>query len=439
MFFEPLRFVNFLPRNSNGTIIITTRDKRVGKRVADGEDAIMIGPFSPKDAELLFRSKMLKEVDLSKETVQTLLRELGFIPLAITQAAAFINENTMSVAVYIESLRHSDSDLQDYLNEDLPDPRRDPASENSVIRTWKLSFDQIAKQKPRATKLLSLMAVLDRQAIPKSLLHEKNERSIEFNKALGTLLAFSLVTAEKDGSMFNVHRLVHLSTQKWLELEGTLDKWQQVALERMVETFPSGEYDTWKACEVLLPHALATLRYLPEAEAMSLQRAGLLQSLARYDENEGRYNLACSRYNEVLQVRMKVLGKEHPGTLTRIHNLALVLGRQGKYDEAELIHQQALELKEKVLGKEHPDTLISMNNLAVVLGRQGKYDEAELIHRQALELRERVLGKEHPGTLTSMNNLALVLEKQGNSTEADTLRQRIANLRDSDSENRTDL
>ena len=33
--------------------------------------------------------------------------------------------------------------------------------------------------------------------------------------------------------------------------------------------------------------------------------------------------------------------------------------------------------EEKVLGKEHPSTLTSMNNLASVLSRQGKYDEAE--------------------------------------------------------------
>lgn len=159
MFFEPPRFVDFLPRNSNGTIVITTRDKRVGERLTDREEVIMIDPFSPEDAELLFRFKIPKGDNSSTTTVQILLKELGFIPLAITQAAAFISENSMTVAVYIESLNESDSDLQDYLDEDLPDPRRDPASENSVIRTWKLSFDQIAKQKPWAAEMLSLMVV----------------------------------------------------------------------------------------------------------------------------------------------------------------------------------------------------------------------------------------------------------------------------------------
>ena len=77
----------------------------------------------------------------------------------------------------------------------------------------------------------------------------------------------------------------------------------------------------------------------------------------------------------------RVLGKEHPFTLTSMNNLALVLSSQGNYKEAEQIHRQELALTEKVLGKEHPDTLTSMNNLASVLSRQGNYEEAEQIYR----------------------------------------------------------
>jgi tetratricopeptide (TPR) repeat protein len=83
--------------------------------------------------------------------------------------------------------------------------------------------------------------------------------------------------------------------------------------------------------------------------------------------------------------------------------LALVLDSQGKYEEAEAMHRQKLARCEKVLGHEHPDTLTSMINLALVLDSQGKYEEAEAMHRQTLALREKVLGHEHPDTLASMN------------------------------------
>ncbi len=430
MFFGSPRFVDYLPRSSNGTIIITTRDKRVGERLIGRERVIIVNPFSPEDAELLFRSKIPEGDNSSTETVQILLKELGFIPLAITQAAAFISENSMTVAAYIQCLLESDSELQDYLDEDLPDPRRDPSSENSVIRTWKLSFDQIAKQKPRAAKILSLIAVLDRQAIPKSLFCEKDTQSIEFNKAMGTLQAFSLVTVEKDKSTFEVHRLIHLSTQKWLAFKRTLEEWQRTALKLMAKKFPIRELKTWKACELLLPHALVALRYLPEAKDMALRRAELLHAVGKYDKYQGRYNVAYLRFKEVFQVREKLLGKEHPNTLGSMNSLALVLQNQGEYKEAEQIHRQTLKLRERLLGKEHPDTLVSINNLALVLQYQGNYEEAEQMHRQTLSLTEAVLGKEHPVTLISMSNLAAVLQHQGKYEEAEKIFRQVISQRE---------
>ena len=81
-----------------------------------------------------------------------------------------------------------------------------------------------------------------------------------------------------------------------------------------------------------------------------------------------------------------------------------MLESQGKYKEAEAIHQRALKGREKVLGLEHPHTLTSVSNLVSVLESQGKYKEAEAMQQRALKGGERVLGLEHPYTLTSVSN-----------------------------------
>lgn len=78
----------------------------------------------------------------------------------------------------------------------------------------------------------------------------------------------------------------------------------------------------------------------------------------------------------VLEDREKVLGPDHPDTLTGIDNLAKVLQCQGMYEEAEVMNRRALAGRDKVLGEEHPDTLISVSNLTLVLSSQGKYQEA---------------------------------------------------------------
>ena len=102
----------------------------------------------------------------------------------------------------------------------------------------------------------------------------------------------------------------------------------------MAAKFPSGKHGTWRECETLYPHALKSLSCGSSSESTCLQRADLLENLARYDQNQGRYGLASLRYQEVFRVRGAVLGKDHPNTLTSINNLALVLQSQGKYEAA---------------------------------------------------------------------------------------------------------
>jgi hypothetical protein len=60
-----------------------------------------------------------------------------------------------------------------------------------------------------------------------------------------------------------------------------------------------------------------------------------------------------------------------------MNNLGIVLRHQGKYEQAEGMHRQEPVLCERVMGKEHPETLTRMSNLASVLKDQGKDEQAE--------------------------------------------------------------
>ena len=73
---------------------------------------------------------------------------------------------------------------------------------------------------------------------------------------------------------------------------------------------------------------------------------------------------------EVLEKMQKILGDEHPNTITAIANLAITLGDQGKLEEAAAMEREVLEKRRKILGDEHPDTITAMANLAAILGAQ---------------------------------------------------------------------
>ncbi|MEU8102061.1 tetratricopeptide repeat protein, partial [Streptomyces rubiginosohelvolus] len=70
------------------------------------------------------------------------------------------------------------------------------------------------------------------------------------------------------------------------------------------------------------------------------------------------------------------------------------------------LHQQNLTDIERILGPDHPATLTSRNNLASTLSDLGEHQQAADLHQQNLTDIERILGPDHPATLTSRNNLA---------------------------------
>ena len=93
----------------------------------------------------------------------------------------------------------------------------------------------------------------------------------------------------------------------------------------------------------------------------------------------------------------RVLGKEHPATLTSINGLACALRSMGQYAAAAEMHLTALEARRRVLGEGHRDTLNSMSGLAIALYSAGRHDEAAKMYRKIIEATPRVPGKEHPG------------------------------------------
>jgi len=90
-----------------------------------------------------------------------------------------------------------------------------------------------------------------------------------------------------------------------------------------------------------------------------------------------------------------------------------VLRDQGKYGAAEQMYQEVTEVRERVLGKEHPDTLTSMNNLATMLSDQRRYKEAEKIQAMVVVGMWKVFGFDHPNSKTCMNTMLAIWGHQG--------------------------
>ena len=93
---------------------------------------------------------------------------------------------------------------------------------------------------------------------------------------------------------------------------------------------------------------------------------------------------------EALAIRQRVLGPEHPDTLTSMLTVAHTLYAIGDLSRARKLQEEVLESFRRVLGMEHPHTLVTMNNLAATLYEQGDSAGAHKLHEKTLEVRRRV-------------------------------------------------
>ena len=90
-------------------------------------------------------------------------------------------------------------------------------------------------------------------------------------------------------------------------------------------------------------------------------------------------------------------------------NLAQLYEREGKIAEAERAYVEVLGLRQRVMGKDHPDSRLIMNNLGLFYFRNNRQADAESMFRPLLEIQQRKLGNDHPDTLKTADNLGNAL------------------------------
>jgi tetratricopeptide (TPR) repeat protein len=355
--------------------------------------------------------------------------KLGYLPLALEQAAAYVKQKPgIGFAKYLELYS---AEEKHFLDRKVPGATDYP---ESVYLTWRVTVQKLPEG---ARAILRLHAFFAPTPFPISLYVAGAEKIAEEMRAGGVdvpetpnerivrdwtseLVSYSMANAE-DEDCISIHALVQSVERHALDVRA--QEVPATVAQMYVKANPPPSWDL--TSRGLWAKLVSHSRALAECSLLDdVLRGRLYGELASVFRFAGNYAEGVDSARRALEACERVLGAEHPDTLTSVNNLALLLYDQGKYDEAEPLFRRALEARERVLGPEHPDTLTSVNNLAQLLKSQGNYDEAKPLFRRALEARERVLGAEHPNTLISVNNLALLLRSQGKYDEAKPLYRR---------------
>jgi tetratricopeptide (TPR) repeat protein len=441
------RLFDYLPICSHGSVIVTTRSREMAAELVDDIDIVTVQPMAEELALVLLERKLGPQTDGT--TAKQLVAALEYMPLAVSQAAAYIKQRgpRSSVKRYLEAFEKSEKSRTSLLTVNLREHRRDTEATSSIILTWQISFEHIRQHRKSAADLLSLMSFFDNQGIPESILqvhhqpssstdHEpKQARSDGFDSAddsseltgedmeedIIMLRDYSFISDSPDGMVFKMHRLVQLATRDWLKLHKQDIYWLEQSLSNLDAAFPNSNFENWTECRALLPHAKLAFDVRAKTRDACLIWASVSYKAASYMLSQGFATDAGRLASGSAGIRKELLGEEHPDTLTSMTNLASTYREQGRWKEAEELQVSVMEARKRVLGEEHPDTLTSMANLASTYRDQGRWKEAEELQVSVLEARKRVLGEEHPHTLTGMANLASTYWNQGRWKEAEEL------------------
>ena len=417
---------DFLPQSEQGHILFTTRSQKVAVKLASSYVITVTEPNTEVSVKLLHDALIRKDLLNDRNTVVAFLDQLAFLPLAITQAAAYINTNTISLCDYLLLIQDQEPHVIELLSEDFEDERRYKEIQNPVALTWFISFQQIQQSNELAAEYLSFMACINPRNIPQTLLPQPISTKQRID-AIGLLKGFSFVSEGVDHAL-NLHRLVYIATRNWMRKNQKFSLQISKTADWLSKVFPNNYHTNRKVWREYLPHAFSLIA---EADFQKEEKnyIELLSNIGRFLHNDGRWKEAEVLQIQVLQLRKQLLGPKHPDTLTSMNNLALIYQNQGRWKEAEELQIQVLQLHKLILGPEHPDTLASMNNLASIYEDQGQWKKAEELQIQVSQLCKLVLGPEHSDTLTSIDNLALIYQAQGQWEKAEELQIQVLQLR----------
>jgi TIR domain/NB-ARC domain len=307
---RPDRLTGLLPSGDGGHVLVTSRWLAWGRQATPLRVNVLA-----RDESVAFLGKRTGAND--KEAIGALAELLGDLPLALEEAAAYLEETGTGLNEYLGLVRDRAREL---FGLDQP-PADEQGDQRRVATVWSLSLDRVHQEAPAAEALLSLGAFLapdiprelprqQPQALPEQLAQAVSD-PLAYNRMLAVVGRYSLAMVSP--TTVAVHRLVQAVIRARLGQEWER-RWAEVAVGLLRDSFPdeSWEVRTWPACEWLLPHVLVAAGHAERLGVAGKQTRWLLDRASTYLRERGQYRQARPIAERALAITEAALGQADP-------------------------------------------------------------------------------------------------------------------------------
>ncbi|AJT61768.1 hypothetical protein T261_0075 [Streptomyces lydicus] len=421
------------PSSPSGRTLVTTR-RRDAALTGPERSLVEVSLFTPSEAAAYLSDTLaVHGRHEAPEQLAALAMDLGCLPLALSQAAAYLIDADMDCATYRTRL----VDRNTVLSTLLPDTSGLPDDQAvTVTAAWSLSLEQANRTRPRnlARPMLQLAAMLDANGIPAGVLTSPpalaylaaqraatpasnaceplQTTAEEATSTLRTLHRLNLIdhTPTSPHRAIRVHQLIQRAVRDTPPV-GHIESCARAAADALMAIWPEVDRDTALA-QVLRANA-ETLRSLA---GDALWRPGPHPLLLRSGQSLGKAGQASAARDYIRRLvgtSQSRLGPDDPHTLNARRSLAWWQGEAGSPTAAVATLTSLLPQQQQLLGPDHPDTLSTRSDL----GHWQRYagDTAGAVTTFVLLLtdQERLLGPDHPDTLVTRHDLAHCQARNG--------------------------
>ena len=407
----PAAVRDYLPKGQTGRVLVTSQNAEWGSLAT----LARVREMTPHEAvSFLVRRTHRDDAD----GAEALAKALGFLPLALEQAAAVIEHTGASYASYLKRFETHWAELlrRGRLSADHPD---------SLAMTLELTFRQVADESPHAVSLLHLCSFLAPENIAKSLLADGMRffpsmdgiTPDQVDRLIAPLAKYSLVDAG-DGAV-SLHRLTHAMARQRLSHDERA-RWAAVAAQLCASTikFDGQEPATWNACGILLPHALAAALLAEPLGAAPQAVADIYSAAGRYLLKQSRLLEARPILERALSLARRLFGDRHPRVSDAANNLARVVQRLGDHEAAAQHYELALAIDQQSYGQADVRVAAVSNNYATCLMAGRDFANAAVHFEYALNVYQERYGSDHPKVAGVLNNLGCALRDAGQLADA---------------------
>lgn len=451
---DHLSIRKYIPRR--GRILITTRDRRFQGLVAAADDGMHVETMSESEAnDLLIKSipnYLIRDIPEARISAKELLEELGYLPLAIAQATANIVDQGLTVEEFVRLYRdkHQRMNLMQKPAHDFQstDPRN---SSQSILITWKMSFDVLRAKFPMSAVFLSYLGCFHWRQIPRALLKMLPEfqemPESEFLQITKKPLNLSLVDEkydqEADFVEYNLHPLVHENLMSHVAAEDG-QHYIESALELVSNAFPilhRRACTEFALASYLAPHSVRQIELCESMNIVNAHLIHLLHRLSRFFGLSSMVTVAADIAVQALQLATDTSPPfwelDHYYMLVLRQNAAAWLIEAARQREAEQVIRIALESLNSEALKSKIDSIIYeqqriflLSTLSRALIGLGSDKEREDIARE--QLQSNAVDPQTSFGTAIRHNLAHSLLEQGKVAEANEINQELLAFSDTE-------